>query len=213
MDKDTDGTARLEFPRGAAGLTIRGGRITDLFEVRFDGTVPSVRTEERRVLVTYPRFGPRSWAAPRGRRRGHVTLNRDLDWEIRVAGGVAHLDADLHDVRVRGIDLGRGASRIDLWLGDPVGVVPLIVRGGASHVTVRRPADAPVRLRVGHGVSNVRLDEQEFGAVGGVLRLESPGAADADDRYEVGVSGGASHLSIGTGQSSGPRPRHRKEEP
>jgi hypothetical protein len=127
-----------------------------------------------------------------------MTLNRDVVWDVRVRGGVAHLFADLGDLRVEAVELGRGASRVDLRLPPPEGIVPVRVNGGASHVTIRRPGGSPVRLRVGHGVSHVRLDDQEFGAVGGVLRLESPGAADAGDRYEVEISGGASRLTITT---------------
>jgi hypothetical protein len=42
------------------------------------------------------------------------------------------------------------------------------------------------------------FDEQEFGAVGGRLRLESPGGSDIDGRYDIEISGGAAHLRITT---------------
>jgi hypothetical protein len=46
-------------------------------------------------------------------------------------------------------------------------VVPVRIRGGASHVRMRRPAGVPVRLHVGHGIADLRFDDQELGAVGG----------------------------------------------
>jgi hypothetical protein len=38
----------------------------------------------------------------------------------------------------------------------------------------------------------------EFGAVGGRLRLESRDAAGANGRYEIDISGGASHVQVTT---------------
>jgi hypothetical protein len=40
------------------------------------------------------------------------------------------------------------------------------------------------------------FDEQELGAVGGRLRLESLGTGGTEDRYEIEISGGAAHVQI-----------------
>jgi hypothetical protein len=125
-----------------------------------------------------------------------VTLNRDVAWHITVRGGVAHLDADLRDLRREALELGQGASQIEVRLPRPAGVVPVRIRGGASQVRVRRPAGVPVQLRVGSGVADLRFDEQEFGAVGGGLRLATPEASQVPDRYEIEIASGAAHLEI-----------------
>jgi len=189
---------RLAFTRGAARLTIRGEHMPDLFRAGFQGPVPAVSVDGGAVTVRYPRLSPRGWPRPWARRRGQVTLNQDVRWEISVRHGAAHLDADLRDLAVAAVDVGHGASHLDLRLPRPSGVVPVRIGGGASHVRIRRPAGTPVRLRVGHGVSDLRLDEQAFGAVGGRLWLESPQAAGADDRYEIEITGGAAHLRVVT---------------
>jgi hypothetical protein len=76
-------------------------------------------------------------------------------------------------------------------------VVPVRIRGGASQVRIRRPVGVPVRLRVGRGVADLRFDEQEWGAVGGGLRLATtPEASQAPDRYEIEIASGAAHLEI-----------------
>jgi hypothetical protein len=192
------GSGRLEFTRGAARLTVRSAGIPELFRARFDRPVPSVSVDGGAVTVCYPRCFPRSWLRPWAPRGGQRTLNEDVAWEVRVRKGVAHLDADLRGLRVEAVDLGHGASHLEVRLPRPSGVVPVRVAGGASHVRIRRPAGTPVRLRIGRGVADLRFDGQEFGAVGGRLRLPSPQAAGADDRYDIDISGGASHLQIAT---------------
>jgi hypothetical protein len=148
------------------------------------------------VTVQYPRFNRRGWLRPGAHRGGNVTLNRDMAWHITVRGGVAYLDADLRDLRLEALELGQGASQVEVRLPRPTGVVPVRIRGGASQVSVRRPAGVPVQLRVGGGVADLTFDNQEFGAVGGRLRLESPQADDAADRYEIEIASGAAHLEI-----------------
>jgi hypothetical protein len=194
----TTSRGQLEFTRGAARLTIRGARIPELFQARFDRPAPSVSVDGGAVTVRYPRFSPGGWLRPWARRGGQMTLNQDVAWAIRVRRGVAHLDADLRDLRVESVETSHGASRVELRLPRPSGVVPVRIGGGASHVRIRRPAGTPARLRIGRGVADLSFDEQEFGAVGGRLRLESPQAGSADGRYEIEIAGGAAHVQVTT---------------
>jgi hypothetical protein len=194
----TTSRGQLEFTRGAARLTIRGARIPELFQARFDRPAPSVSVDGGAVTVRYPRFSPGGWLRPWARRGGQMTLNQDVAWAIRVRRGVAHLDADLRDLRVESVETSQGASRVELRLPRPSGVVPVRIGGGASHVRIRRPAGTPARLRIGRGVADLSFDEQELGAVGGRLRLESPQAGGADGRYEIEIAGGAAHVQVTT---------------
>jgi hypothetical protein len=187
---------RLEFSRGAAHLAIHGASMEDLFRAHFEQPIPSVTVDGGTVSVEYPRFSPRGWLRTGAHRGGTVTLNQDMAWHITIRGGVAHLDADLRDLRLEALELGQGASRVEVRLPRPAGVVPVRVRGGASQVRIRRPAGVPVRLRIGRGVADLRFDEQEWGAVGGGLRLVTPEATQAPDRYEIEIASGAAHLEI-----------------
>jgi hypothetical protein len=189
---------RLEFTRGAARLTIRNAEIPELFRARFDRPVPSVSVYEGAVTVRYPRFSLWGWLRPWTHRGGQVTLNQDVSWDLSLRGGVAHLDADLRGLRVEAIQASHGVSRVDLRLPRPSGVVPVRIGGGASHVRIRRPAGTPARLRIGRGVADLTFDNQEFGAVGGRLQLESCQAGNAEDRYEIEITGGASHVQVST---------------
>jgi hypothetical protein len=193
---------RLEFSRGAAHLTIHGASMEDLFRAHFDQPVPSVAVDGGTVTVQYPRFSPRGWLRPGAGRGGNVTLNQDMAWHITVRGGVAYLDADLRNLRLEALELGQGASQVEVRLPRPAGVVPVRIRGGASQVRIRRPGGVPVQLRVGRGVADLRFDEQEWGAVGGGLRLVTPEATQAPDRYEIEIASGAAHLEISAEEGS-----------
>ena len=192
---DARSQGRLEFTRGAAHIALHVAKMDDLFRARFDEPAPSVAVDGGTVSVRYPRFGERGWLRS-GSRGGEVTLNQEVAWHIEVRGGVAHLDADLRDLRLEALDLGQGASQVEVRLPRPTGVVPVSIHGGASDLRIRRPAGVAVRLHVGHGTADLRFDEQAWGAVGGELRLASPEAAEAPDRYEIEIASGAAHLEI-----------------
>jgi hypothetical protein len=191
-------TGRLEFARGAPRLTVRGGGIPELVRARFDGPTPQVLVDGGAVTVRYPRFPFRGWLRPWVRRGGQVTLNNNVSWDLSIHGGVAHLDADLRDLQLEVLEVRQGASRLDLRLPHPSGVVPVRIGGGASHVRIRRPAGIPVRLGIGRGVADLTFDNQEFGAVGGRLRLESPQAGAAEGSYQIEIAGGAAHVQVTT---------------
>lgn len=189
---------RLEFARGAPRLTVRSAGIPELVLARFDRPTPQVLVDGGAVTVRYPRFSFRGWLRPWVRRGGQVTLNNNVSWDLSIHGGVAHLDADLRDLQLEALEVRQGASRLDLRLPRPSGVVPVRIGGGASHVRIRRPAGTPVRLGIGRGVADLTFDNQEFGAVGGRLRLESRPAGAADGGYEIEIAGGASHVQVTT---------------
>ncbi len=89
-----------------------------------------------------------------------------------------------------------GISDLDLTLPEPSGVVPIRLSGGASKVGIRRPAGVEARVSMKGGASKLTFDEQNLDAVGGKVRLQSPGYDGASDRYEIEVSGGASEVTI-----------------
>ena len=136
VPRGSESRGRLEFVRGAARLTVRGAGIPELFRARFDRPTPSVSGRDGTVTVRYPRFSLRDWPRPWARRGGQVTLNKDVSWDLSIRGGVAHLEADLRGLRVEAIEANHGASRLDLRLPRPSGVVPVRIGGGASHVQV-----------------------------------------------------------------------------
>jgi hypothetical protein len=116
--------------------------------------------------------------------------------EVEVRGGVYKVEANLSGLKLASLVLTRGLSDVDLTLPEPSGVVPVRLTGGASEVNIRRPAGVEAHLSVKGGASKLTFDEQSFDAVGGKLRLRSPGYDSVSDRYEIEVSGGASKITV-----------------
>ena len=155
--------ARLLVRSGASDLVIDGAAgAAELFRARFDGKQPMVRVRDGTVVVAY-RGGMREiidW-----RKRGaNISLNKTIPWTVEIHGGMSKARADLGAVDLRSFQLTGGADRIRLDLGQPTGVVPVRLTGGANALRVERPVDVAVRLRLKGGASRVELDEQHLGA-------------------------------------------------
>lgn len=187
-------SGRLLFTNGASRLTLRAGSgMDDLYRARFEGAAPEVKVEGGSVIFRYSRrfkfFDSR-------RHSEEVTLNSTVPWEVGVRGGAAQIEADFMGMELTSFVLKGGVSDLALTLPEPSRVVPVLLSGGASKVSIYRPAGVEARLSVKGGASKLTFDEQNFDAIGGKVRLQSPGYDGASDRYEIEVSGGASEIAI-----------------
>ncbi|HET7026930.1 MAG TPA: hypothetical protein VFI28_04495, partial [Candidatus Limnocylindrales bacterium] len=153
------------------------------------GAVPRVTLRGGTVSVTYRGFG---W----GKRSADLLLNPRVAWRIEIQGGASAVSGRLEDVDLRGFEVVGGASKLDLSVGRPRGRVPIRIVGGASALRLATPAGVAVRSAISGGVGRIEVDGQRLAARGGNTTLESPGAADAVDRYDVEIAGGAGRLVI-----------------
>jgi DNA-binding MarR family transcriptional regulator len=187
---------RLEFTKGAAKVTLRGDpALSDLYRAAFEGPVPEITVRDGTVTVQQRRrFRPLDW---RGQ-SADFALSAAVPWDISLRGGMWKLAADLSELRIKSLEVGGGASDIEIALPAPVGSVPVRLSGGASKVTLRRPRGVEARAEVNGGASRLVFDDQRLGAVGGRTVLASGGFADAADRYEIRFSGGASQVTVTT---------------
>ena len=184
----------LRFTKGAARLDIRGDAAPgELYRARFDGPAPDVTVHGGAVTFQQRRrFRPFDW---RGQ-SSQVSLNATIPWQVSLRGGMWKLTADLRPLRLEALDVGGGASDVEVWLPEPAGVVQVRISGGASKVTLHRPATAALRAVVGGGASQIVFDDQRLGALGDNNVLSTPGFDAASDRYEVRLSGGASQVTV-----------------
>lgn len=187
---------RLVFANGAYRLTLRAGTgMDDLYRARFEGAAPNVKVEDGTVTFRYSRRflgGLFDW-------RGHpgeVALNAEVPWAVEIRGGAYQTEADLGGLELSSLALKGGTSELALTLPEPSGVVPVSVSGGAYKVSIRRPAGVEARLSVKSGAATLTFDEQHFDALGGKVRLQSPGYDGASDRYDIEISGGASEVTV-----------------
>jgi DNA-binding MarR family transcriptional regulator len=166
----------------------------DLYRAHFEGSVPEIRVESGTVLVVRRRFSLFDWRSGDSR----FSLNPAIPWELEIRGGASACTADLRDLPLRALEVRGGASKVDIELGAPSGTVPLRLIGGASRLTVRRPAGTALTLQVRGGTSSLSLDGQEFGAIGGPVRLQSREHREGGDHFALELTGGASRLTIET---------------
>ena len=185
---------RLEFTRGAAKVRIGvDATLTELYRAEFEGGVPDISVVGGTVSITHKRrFRPFDWRTA----KSDVWLNPAVPWEVSLKGGMWKLAADFRDLELRALEVGGGASDVEIWLPAPSGVVSVRISGGASDVRVHRPVGCALRAEVTGGASQLVFDFEKMGSVGGRNRLETPGFDAAQDRYEVRLSGGASQLTI-----------------
>jgi hypothetical protein len=190
---------RLEFIHGATRVALRAdAAMPDLVRAHFEGPLPEVTARDGVVTIRYPRFAPVDWIrfGLLDRHAADVALNAAIPWTVAIDRGITKLTADLGALRLAAFEIDGGASEVELTLPAPAGVVPIRIGGGASKLSIHRPAGVPVRLQIKGGASQLVLDDQRFGAIGGETRLNSGGDSNAPDRYEITIGGGASKLTI-----------------
>ena len=199
-------SGRLVFVTGAPKVVISADRTlgAELYRGRFGGAVPSARVRGGVVTIRYPRFAWFDWrsrvagewleASAHWRRdMTELVLNAGLPWRVELRGGVTAVRLDARELRLEAFDLHGGAGTVELELGRPAGLVPIEIRGGLNNATVTRPKGVAVRLAVTGGYRNATVDG--IAARGGG-RIESVGAGDTADCFEIEVSGGANNVRV-----------------
>jgi len=136
-----------------------------------------------------------------GSNRRHIVLalTDRIPWTIQVGGGATNLSLDLRHLQLTKLDVSGGANRMDAQLPAAKGTVMLEVSGGASNLTLRAPAETQWRIGVSGGANAVTINGSTTGALGGDFERQSPGYGTATNRYDIQISGGASHLDFKTG--------------
>ncbi|MFI5258969.1 MAG: MarR family winged helix-turn-helix transcriptional regulator [Candidatus Limnocylindrales bacterium] len=200
-------SGRLVFLSGAPRITVRGdSTLTELYRARFAGPVPRMRVRGGVVTVSYPRFGWFDWraqiagqtidaSAHWNKDTGEIALSTAVPWSIELRGGVSSWTADLRALRLESFELRGGASKVELLLSRPTGVVPIRVTGGLSRISIERPLGVAVGLEVRGGIGEVTIDGQTHKAAGR-LSIQTPGAQASPDRYEIDVAGSVSRMLI-----------------
>ncbi len=122
-----------------------------------------------------------------------LRLNDDIpmDLAVQMGGGVSNLDLDSLILTGLNLDMGAGATTVDLT-GDWEGDLSAVVRGAAGEVTLLLPSQTGVRVNAGTRLGRVNTDG-----------LQKEGEAyvngaygDSDATLEVDVSGGVGQINL-----------------
>ena len=183
----------LEFANGASELFIYSGDERDeLYRATFEGPHPTVRVQDGHIVFRYKRMGLLDW----GKHTGVVTVTTAIPWRIALRGGASAVSMDARDLELQELLVDGGANKFEAFLPYPRGTVRILADGGVSRFDLQRPAGVAAQVQIHGGANRMHFDDQRFGAVGGDLRLATPGWELATDRYDIEVRGGASRLSI-----------------
>jgi class 3 adenylate cyclase len=197
---------RLRLVR-AGNLTIATDPLLPkLYRVRFDGASPKVRVRGGVVAIEYgPRFRPSDW----GRQAAEITLNPSVGWRIEAPKGLERLRADLSAIRLLGVEVQHATREAEMTLPRPVGPVLLRLAGGASDVTIHRPAGTAVRVHLAGGASKMTFDDQFYKAVAGEASWKTSDFEQATDRYDIEFSQGLRDVVVDTLEPQEPGPSQR----
>jgi DNA-binding MarR family transcriptional regulator len=188
-------SGQLVVAAALSQLTLRADEgMSELYRARFEGPVPDVKAKEGVVTIRYPR---RLWALVGGETRmAEVILSVAVPWRIVIQGGASIIEARLGNLDLAGLDVKGGVSMIRLELPRPSGVVPIRISGGASEITVRRPAGVAARVHLKGWVSTFVFDDQTFSDMGNNVRLQSSGFEPTAPHYDIEVTSSASMVTI-----------------
>ena len=201
-----DGLTRMELlvEFGASRVDIRLLAPGDgLFLARLDAAAHrpaevSLDREHGRLAIRRPRttsvlpFG--LWL-----RQGRLELavNPAVAWSMRLQGGKVAGQLRLDGLPLVSLDVTGGASRLRIALPPPSGHVPISISGGASRIALTLPPSAQARVQVRGGMSRLRAGGESRRSLD-ELAWQTPAWAQAGDRFEVLVEGGASTVSVAT---------------
>ncbi len=185
---------RLEFIKGAAKAKIGvDASLTGLYRGEFKGSVPDINVDGGTVTIGHRRhLLPFDWRVA----KSTIALNPAVPWEISMKGGMWKLVCDLRGLTLRSLEVGGGASDVEIWLPLATGVVPVHISGGASDVRLHRPAGCALSAQITGGASQLVFDGESQASMGRGSRIESANYAASTDRFDVRMSGGASQLTI-----------------
>jgi DNA-binding MarR family transcriptional regulator len=186
--------ARLDVSAGLVQVTIEvDPDLPELARAAFADSPPTLDLVGNTLRVRAKGWSLfRGWTGP-----GRLILNGAVRWTVALRGGMSQIKADLRKLDLAGLELGGGASHVDVSLPVPMGTVRVDVGGGASSFTLDRPPAVAVRVRASAGVSSFQIDSSMFGSLGST-HWQSSDFDSSPNRYDVTLGGGADHLVITT---------------
>jgi hypothetical protein len=163
----------------------------ELCRATFSGPMPEMRSD-RDGTVTCRYRSRLDWRT----REAGIELAPEVPWSIAMSGGLSAMTGDLRRIRLHALDMSGGVDELELRLPAPDGTSRIRISGSAAHVTLVHPQRSAMRVSISGGARDVRFGDQRTRDAHGALRLETPGASEAPDRFEVDISGGVDSLRI-----------------
>ncbi len=192
--------ATVDVNAGVATLTMEGSNSlgSDLYRahIEYAGTKPAISLDRLTGKLRIVKNDDFAFFANR-RFVLDLQLNSAVSWNVSTNGGSSNDTLNLSAVKVGSITLNAGASRTEITLGRPAGVVNISVDGGAITLRLHRPSGSEAFVHVSGGAVNLDADGRQLHGVGDES-WQSAGYDGAADAYHIEVSGGASNVTVDT---------------
>jgi AcrR family transcriptional regulator len=187
---DAGATLRLAIDTGSRGVVVRAGSdMESVIKVASDrGAAPSAVVTGDTVTVR----------RLRGVGLGEIELNPRHPWSFKVHGATWNTVLDASGIDVRDIKVDSGAAKIETFLPQPRGVVPIDISSGVVGVALHRAPGVAMTAVAHSGAVRLKLDDYSIPAVINDVRWETEGASRATDRYELRINSGVVQLTLDT---------------
>lgn len=191
--------ASLEINVGAAKITVSGSTAIggDLYHahIEYSGAKPDVSMDPSTGRLVISQSNSNFTFFQNRRFVLDLQLNPQVHWTIAENSGATTDTLNLSSVHVGSIRLNTGASREEITLGPPSGVVPVEINGGALTVHLHRPGGTAASVSVSGGAVSLTGDGRPMHAIGNLM-YESAGFGSASDAYRIRVNGGACTVTL-----------------
>ena len=194
--------AALEIDAGAANITVAGTSSLegDLYHatITYSGPKPQVNLDRSDGTLTISQGNSGFGVFQTRRFTLDLQINSTIPWTVTSNGGASTETFKLASLPLKSMDINTGASREDITLGSPSGVVPITINGGALTVNLHRPPGTGASVNVSGGAVSLTFDGHPNHAIGEVQE----GSGSSADTYRVEVSGGACTVTMDTSAPS-----------
>jgi len=191
--------AALEIDAGAATINVTGTSSLegDLYHatINYAGPKPGINLDRSNGILTISQGNTGFGVFQTRRFTLDLQISSTIPWTIASNGGASAETFNLASVPLKSMEINTGASREEITLGTPSGVVPITINGGALTVHLHRPAGAAASVQVSGGAVSLDFDGRQSHAIGNVGdNTQTP--KTAPDGYRVEVSGGACTVTM-----------------
>jgi hypothetical protein len=190
--------ATLEIDAGAANITVTGTSSLegDLYHatISYSGPRPEINLDRSNGSLTISQGNTGFGVFQTRRFTLDLQISSSIPWTITSDGGASTETFNLASVPLKSMDINTGASREDITLGSPSGVVPITINGGALTVNLHRLAGVGASVSVSGGAVSLDFDGRQHHSIGSADDSSGSGA----DMYRVEVSGGACTVKVDT---------------
>src|SRR5258708_6499175 len=194
--------AALEIDAGAANITVAGTSSLegDLYHatITYSGPKPQVNLDRSDGTLTISQGNSGFGVFQTRRFTLDLQINSTIPWTVTSNGGASTQPFKLASLPAKSMDINTRASREDITLGSPSGVVPITINGGALTVNLHRPPGTGASVNVSGGAVSLTFDGHPNHAIGEVQE----GSGSSADTYRVEVSGGACTVTMDTSAPS-----------